>query len=309
MLTELQKKTAQAVVNIFETGKPHGDYSRVTLLKNDNGHLTYGRSQTTLNSGNLALLLHAYCDANGLLSDSLKPYLKTFDNKDLSLDNNEKVKSLLRQAGDDAVMQQVQDEFYDRVYWGPSIRSAEYIGVSKPLSITVVYDSWVHGSYHLIRDMTNQDYGEAKNIGEEEWLKAYVSVRRNWLANNSNELLHKTVYRMDSFRDLFENNKWELQLPLTVRNVVIIEELFNPDYALPAVLSAADADERVLFLKRPMMKGEDVKKLQRALGFSEREIDGVFGKDTDAAVREFQMNHGLKVDGKVGPATWADLGA
>jgi peptidoglycan hydrolase-like protein with peptidoglycan-binding domain len=57
-----------------------------------------------------------------------------------------------------------------------------------------------------------------------------------------------------------------------------------------------------------MMRGDDVKRLQKALNFPETEIDGVFGKKTDIAVREFQKNHGLNVDGKVGPATWAELG-
>src|SRR4030042_3121406 len=111
MLTILQKKTAQAIVNIFETGKPLGDYGNVTVLKGDTGHLTYGRSQTTLASGNLALLLHAYCDANGLFSDSLKPFLSAFDRRDVKLDGNEKIKALLRQTGDDPVMKRIQDEF------------------------------------------------------------------------------------------------------------------------------------------------------------------------------------------------------
>ena len=78
MLTILQKKSAQAIVNIFETGKPLGDYASVTVMKGDAGHLTYGRSQTTLVSGNLALLLHAYRDADGLLSDALRPFLPAF---------------------------------------------------------------------------------------------------------------------------------------------------------------------------------------------------------------------------------------
>src|SRR5215831_16707865 len=62
-ITELQKKTAQTIVNIFETGHVRGDYGMVTLLASDYGHLTYGRSQTTLASGNLFLLIRAYCQA------------------------------------------------------------------------------------------------------------------------------------------------------------------------------------------------------------------------------------------------------
>jgi len=308
MNSELHKKTAQAIVNIFESGRPLGDYGCVTVLSGDTGHLTYGRSQTSLGSGNLALLLHAYCEAQGAFSEALLPYLTAFDRRDERLDDNDKVKSLLKQAGDDPVMHRVQDEFFDRVYWAPALKSADYIGVAKPLSVTVVYDSRVHGSYHYIRDVTNTQHGDVRGIGEEQWIRTYVSVRRNWLATHDNSLLRKTVYRMDALKTLMEAGKWELPLPLTVRNVVISEEIFGADYVQPSIVPDSDKTSRVLYLTKPMMKGDDVRRLQHALGFAEADADGKFGGDTDTAVRRFQQARGLKVDGKVGPATWSELG-
>ena len=65
MPTPTQKKTAQSIINIFETGSALGDYSLVTSIEGDIGHLTYGRSQTALGSGNLHLLLKEYVDNPG----------------------------------------------------------------------------------------------------------------------------------------------------------------------------------------------------------------------------------------------------
>jgi chitosanase len=65
MLTLTQKRTAEAIVNLFETGEVLGDYSQVTLIAGDRGHLTFGRSQTTLGSGNLYELLLRYCRSSG----------------------------------------------------------------------------------------------------------------------------------------------------------------------------------------------------------------------------------------------------
>lgn len=57
-------------------------------------------------------------------------------------------------------------------------------------------------------------------------------------------------------------------------------------------------------------KGEFVKAIQASLychGYSPKGIDGSFGPGMDAAVRAFQKNKGLAVDGSVGPATVAAL--
>lgn len=307
MFTQLQKKTAQAIVKIFETGKPLGDYGCVTVMAKDRGHLTYGCSQTTLASGNLALLMHDYCEADGQFSEALRPFLPAFDRRDTKLDANEKVKSLLRQAGDDPVMRKTQDAFFDRVYWRPALKSAEASGINTALGATIIYDSKVHGSFQTVRKLTGNAYGAIKDIGEENWLKGYVRTRRTWLAGHSNQALHPTVYRMDAFTGLIDKDKWELPLPLTVRNIIISDDLFSEGYASPIIVSADDPDTRVLFLTRPKMRGEDVKTLQLALGFEADDNDGVFGNDTDSAVRKFQQTHNLKVDGKVGPATWSTL--
>lgn len=53
----------------------------------------------------------------------------------------------------------------------------------------------------------------------------------------------------------------------------------------------------------------DVKVLQNALnqyGFAVQ-ADGIFGSETEAAVKQFQLDHNLYDDGIVGPVTWAAL--
>ena len=59
-----------------------------------------------------------------------------------------------------------------------------------------------------------------------------------------------------------------------------------------------------MLLKRGS-KGEEVRKLQTMLG--NLDVDGIFGKKTEAAVKAFQAANDLKVDGIVGEMTWAAL--
>lgn len=62
--------------------------------------------------------------------------------------------------------------------------------------------------------------------------------------------------------------------------------------------------DRLLFLRQPMLRGDDVATLQRklgSLGFDPGKVDGLFGSATAVALAEFQRNVGLAVDGICGP--------
>ncbi|MGH1418699.1 MAG: peptidoglycan-binding domain-containing protein [Hyphomicrobiaceae bacterium] len=75
---------------------------------------------------------------------------------------------------------------------------------------------------------------------------------------------------------------------------------------------ATGGEEKFTFT-RPLQrgsKGEDVKALQKLLNDQgyELEVDGNFGRGTRAAVRAYQKEKGLEVDGVAGTATQESLG-
>ena len=64
--------------------------------------------------------------------------------------------------------------------------------------------------------------------------------------------------------------------------------------------------DRMLYVTRPLLHGDDVRDLQRRLnqlGFDAGYDDGLYGDQTFDAVREFQLNTGANVDGIAGPST------
>ena len=83
----------------------------------------------------------------------------------------------------------------------------------------------------------------------------------------------------------------------------------NPELKEPD--SAAPGETKKPVLRRGS-KGEAVKEAQavlQRLGYDlgPCRVDGDFGRCTDAAVRQFQKDHGLAADGIVGPLTWKEL--
>jgi Protein kinase domain/Putative peptidoglycan binding domain len=67
---------------------------------------------------------------------------------------------------------------------------------------------------------------------------------------------------------------------------------------------------RILLVQTPHLEGDDVRAAQERLsllGYWPGDADGIYGPTTAAAVKSFQTNNGLEVDGIVGRQTWERL--
>lgn len=70
------------------------------------------------------------------------------------------------------------------------------------------------------------------------------------------------------------------------------------------------ASTNIEIKSRTSKSNEDIKQVQIALksaGFYNGKIDGVKGKQTKKAIKDFQREHGLAADGVVGKKTWDAL--
>jgi N-acetylmuramoyl-L-alanine amidase len=73
---------------------------------------------------------------------------------------------------------------------------------------------------------------------------------------------------------------------------------------LALVESGFRLGDRLLYLRSPMQRGDDVAELQQrlgSLGFDAGRTDGIFGPTTERSLREFQRNCGITTDGVCGP--------
>lgn len=89
-----------------------------------------------------------------------------------------------------------------------------------------------------------------------------------------------------------------------------------PKYDAEPVKTVTSKGEKTVKVELNVLKkgakGEQVKTLQRllvAMGYDcgKAGVDGSFGTSTDAAVRKYQKDNKLTVDGSVGQATWDSL--
>jgi len=293
-MNTIQAATTIAIVNIFETGRVRGDYGGIAVMEGDAGHLSYGRSQASLGSGSLYALLNDYCSAPGAqFAAQLTPYLPRFQRRDVSLDNDDEVRQLLKRAGSDVVMQRTQDRFFTDRFLTPALQSAQRVGITQPLGQAVVYDSHIQGGWGTLQAQVGA-IGATRD--EQSWIRTYIDVRRRWLLSLAPPL-PSTVYRVQTFSDLIAADNWLLSLPIAVQGIRITEDDLRPSD--PPVLPT-------LRLSSPFMRGDAVKALQKALGITE---DGVYGPVTDAKVSEWKRTQAPPiVETGAGPLTRAALG-
>lgn len=204
---------------VFETGTREGDYGNVSIYKDGGGgkyrQITYGAAQTTQDH-NLDSLLRFYIDAvanfnsDDTYANILEDYLPTKGKVELT--NDKKLINTLKAAGKDKVMQYCQDVFFQDTYFQPAYKWFKSHGFTLPLSMLVIYDSFIHSGSILSFLRKRFDEAVPSSGGDEKkWIQDYVRVRKSWLANHSNKILRNTVYRMNTMQTAIDDGNWMLE--------------------------------------------------------------------------------------------------
>lgn len=220
----LEKKTKiQQIVNVFETGIIKGDYSNISIFNdgpNRCKQVTYGKSQTT-EFGNLKKLIDLYINNKGKNAQLLQPYVLKIGVTPLHQDI--KFIQLLKESGKDPIMISTQDIFFDTHYWLPAIRWCNANGIETPLGGLVIYDSYIH-SGSILSFLRNKFQARVPIAGGKEdiWIIEYLNARKAWLSNHSNQILTKTVYRVNNMLNAVSRDDWELLQPFNSNGIIVV---------------------------------------------------------------------------------------
>ena len=225
ILTPTQKEKILQIVSVFETSSTKKKYGTLVIAKDGPNiagtkerkkQITYGAHQTT-EYGLLKVLLTMYVKAPGALyARQLKPYLSFIGKTPLHA--NEPFKRHLIFAANDKVMQKTQDLFFEKYFFTPALNWATIQGFTLPLSMAVIYDSYIHsgGIPGWLRD-DFRAVPPAAGGTEKLWIEQYVNARDMWLENHSDKILRNTDYRTDTWKEQIKNQNWFLLSPVVVK--------------------------------------------------------------------------------------------
>jgi hypothetical protein len=217
------KLKAMAVVGAFETGAAFGKFSAVAVL-NDGAGISYGFTQFTHASGALAEVLERYLAIGGVvgcmvIEDRMPIARKRTKIAVERLAADTAFRNAIRAAAVTDEMRSAQIEIAFKRFLEPAVKECSRLGFTSPLSLAVVYDSMVHGSWEKIRDKVSSSSSPRLPTYEFAWVNEFVELRDRWLA--SIPRLKTTRYRTRFFLDQIKLENWELRLPLRVQGVTI----------------------------------------------------------------------------------------
>ncbi|MDQ3964282.1 MAG: N-acetylmuramoyl-L-alanine amidase [Actinomycetota bacterium] len=123
--------------------------------------------------------------------------------------------------------------------------------------------------------------------------------------------LRSLGFEIDDSADSFGESTRRAVRAFQQHRGLLVDGIVGPQTWGELVEASWRLGDRILYMKSPAMRGDDVAQLQRqmnALGFDSGKEDGIFGPNTDRAVRGFQKEYGVAEDGMFGPVSQASLG-
>ncbi len=174
-----------SITSVFESGSPEGDPA--CYQNYDAGIVSYGKHQTTLQSGILSLLLDDYfVHSQNPTSQALQQeYAERTRQRDPSLRNDTRFRDLLIQAASEKAMVEAQDRIFDRYFYQPAVEKARQLNVRSPLGLAIVYDNRIQGGLTTVQNAVIARLGGniigQNNLEEDEWIAVSLDEREAYL--------------------------------------------------------------------------------------------------------------------------------
>ena len=119
-------------------------------------------------------------------------------------------------------MQLSQDLVFENKYWNPALKFFTDNGFTEPLSMLVIFDSYLH-SGSILSFLRNRFSEKTPSKGgrEQIWISKYIDARQEWLSNHSLQILRNTIYRTKTFKVQILNDNWDLKLPVNANGIIV----------------------------------------------------------------------------------------
>ncbi len=233
------------ITGVFESGRAGGNPA--AFQNRDEGIISYGRHQATLQSGNLGRVLTLFCQrSQSPASAALRAeYLDRVLRIDPTLRHDDRLRALLLEAAAEPAMNEAQDDVFAEGFYTPVIGQARALGLATPLGLACLYDTRIQhggGGLEFILGLTNSGHGPPPGEGglpEATWLGAFLDEREGLLnrlaakrqqeaesaaeagrrrsLQQTAEALRISTFRVRELRTLLQAGNLGLQGPLTIR--------------------------------------------------------------------------------------------
>jgi chitosanase len=230
-LSAEQRLRADRLINNFEHGTTEFRYGSAEALADGRG-ITFGRAGFTTKSGDGHDLVKRYTAVkpHNPLARYL-PRLEVLAREELgSIEGLDGFLEAVHVVADDPMFRRAQDQLQDALYYQPSARFCDKLGLKTALARTAVYDTLLmHGAgddadgLPALLERARKEAGgtPATGVDESAWLSAFLRVRRDDLAHAHNPetraVWARSVGRVDVFRTLADQGNRDLHGPIVLR--------------------------------------------------------------------------------------------